>query len=78
MAPQYCPSPQSVELFQVAVGKDPATVTPDEFRALVACYGWMDESERAKFRITRAQLTEAEIENYTALGLIDIYFPAQV
>ena len=38
----------------------------------------MDDSERAKFAITRAQLTEAEIENYTALGLIDIYFPAQV
>ena len=73
--PAYCPSPESIELFNAAVLKDAENITPEDLRALIACFGWMDDSERAKFSIKRDQLTQDEIDNYQSLQLLSIYFP---
>jgi len=69
------PSQENQHLFWTAVTKDRADLTPEEFRAIVACFGWMDDDERTRFAIKRADLTDAEIQNYAALHLLNTYFP---
>jgi len=69
------PSQENQNLFWTAATKERADLTPEEFRAIVACYGWLDNDERAKFGIKRSDLTDAEIKNYNGLKLLDSYFP---
>lgn len=72
--PRYCPSAECVELFNAAAVKTREELTPDEFRAIVACYGWLSDDEKQKFNIQRSDLTADEVANYVGLQLIDVYF----
>lgn len=69
------PSPQNVELFNQAYMKSREDLTPEEFRAIIACYGWLDNDERAKFEITRNDLTPEEIASYDKALLLNVYWP---
>jgi hypothetical protein len=71
---RYCPAPESVELFNQSYKKNREDLTPEEFRAIVACYGWLSDDERAKFNIKLSDLTDDEKNNYQKLHLLDIYF----
>ena len=71
----YCPSNESVDLFNAASKKNRDELSPEELRAIIACFGWLDNDERAKFGIKRVELTDDEVGNYTSLHLIDLYFP---
>ena len=71
---KYCPSPESIDLFNQAYSKEKADLTPEEFRAIIACYGWLDNDERKKFDIKLSDLTPEEIANYVHLTLLDVYF----
>ena len=75
--PQLSPSFELAAIFDLAVAKPASEVTPDDLRVLIACYGWMDGGERARFAIGRDQLTQAESDNYMQLGLLDVYFPVK-
>ena len=72
---QLNPSPASANLFWAAAEKTREELTPDEFRAVVVCFGWLNNDERAKFGIKRSDLTADEIANYSELKLLDSYFP---
>ncbi len=71
---KYCPSPESVTLFNGAVHKAKEDLTPEEFRSIVACYGWLNDDEKKKFNIKRSDLLQDEIDNYIHLTLLDVYF----
>jgi hypothetical protein len=69
------PSKDHADLFWPASAKTREELTPNEFRAVVACFGWLDNDERKKFAIKRADLLPHEIQNYSELKLLESYFP---
>lgn len=72
---QLSPSQKSAELFKEAHKKQREDLTEEELRAIITCYGWLDDDERKKFAISRADLNEVELQNYRKILLLDIYFP---
>jgi hypothetical protein len=71
----YQPTAEAAALFQTACRKRREDLTEIELRAVIACYGFLSDDERAAFRIRRADLTPEEIAGYASLQLLDDYFP---